>query len=308
MPSKVSKIELTPLDQLFTTQDERDDLKLERILELPIAELMSFKNHPFKVNKDDELSKMADSIKDYGVLVPALARPVGGGYELVSGHRRKVACELLGIESMPVIVREMSDDQAVILMVDSNLQREHILPSERAFAYKMKLGAIKHQGQRSDLTSAQVVPKLNSRDKVAEDAGVNRMEVTRYIRLTELIPQLLEMVDNRQIAFNPAVELSYLTHDEQKSLIEAMECEDCTPSLSQAQRFKKLSQEGKLNADVFYAVLTEEKPNQKEQLRFSVDSVKKFFPKDYSAKQMEEIVLKLLSDWQKRRERARDER
>ena len=272
----------------------------ETIKAIPISELHPFPENPYKVLDDEELQAMADSIRDYGVISPLVVRPRDeGGYEIISGHRRKKACEKAGIDTVPAFVRDMDRDTAVIALVDSNLHREHILPSEKAFAYKMKLEAIKHQG----IACGQLVHK--SRDLVAENNESGR-QVQRYIRLTELIPPILQMVDDGRIAFSPAVELSYLAENEQHNLLETMESEDCTPSLSQAQRMKKLSQDGKLDMDTIFAIMTEEKPNQKEQIKLPKERIKKFFPKDYTAKQMEEIIMKLLADWQRKRERSRN--
>ncbi len=293
------------LDELFSSQEERDDTKLERVKEIPLNELHPFRDHPFKIQNDEEMKRLIESIKKFGTLTPALARPLPeGGYELISGHRRLAACQVLGIETMPVIVREMSDDEAVIAMVDANLQREHILPSEKAFAYKMKLDAIKHQG----VTSAQVGQKLLSVEKVAEDAGESRNQVKRYIRLTYLIHELLEMVDENKIAFNPAVEISYLDKAEQRVLLDAMGLNDCTPSHAQAIRLKKLSQEGVLQDQTIYDILAEQKPNQQEQYKFKREDIRKYFPKSYTDKQVYDTVIKLLEQWQRKRERDRDSR
>jgi len=295
----------TSPDELFSSQEERDDAKLERVKEIPLNELHPFKEHPFKIQNDDEMKRLIDSIQKFGTLTPALARPLQeGGYELISGHRRLAACQVLGIETMPVIVRDMSDDEAVIAMVDANLQREHILPSEKAFAYKMKLDAIKHQG----VTSAQVGQKLLSVEKVAEDAGESRNQIKRYIRLTYLIPELLSMVDENKIAFNPAVEISYLEQSEQRVLLNAMELNDCTPSHAQAIRLKKLSQEGVLQDQTIYDILAEQKPNQQEQYKFKREDIRKYFPQSYTDKQVCDTVIKLLEQWQRRRERDRDSR
>ena len=293
------------LDELFSSQEERDDAKLERVKDIPLTELHPFKDHPFKIKNDDEMKRLVESIQKFGTLTPALARPLQeGGYELISGHRRLAACQVLGIETMPVIIREMSDDEAVIAMVDTNLQREHILPSEKAFAYKMKLDAIKHQG----VASGQVGQKLLSVEKVAEDAGESRNQVKRFIRLTYLIPELLSMVDENKIAFNPAVEISYLDQSEQRALLSAMELNDCTPSHAQAIRLKKLSQEGVLQDRTIYDILAEQKPNQQEQYRFKREEIRKYFPKSYTDKQVCDTVIKLLEQWQRRRERDRDSR
>ena len=294
------------LDELFSSQEERDDAKLERVKDIPLTELHPFKDHPFKIQNDDEMKRLIESIQKFGTLTPALARPLPeGGYELISGHRRLAACQVLGIETMPVIVRDMSDDEAVIAMVDANLQREHILPSEKAFAYKMKLDAIKHQG----ITSSQLGTKLiRSDEKVAMDAGESRNQVQRYIRLTYLIPELLEMVDDGKIAFNPAVEISYLDKAEQQVLLDAMEQNDCTPSHAQSIRLKKLSQEGVLQDQTIYDTLAEQKPNQQEQYKFKREDIRKYFPKSYTDKQVCDTVIKLLEQWQRRRERDRDSR
>ena len=293
------------LDELFSSQEERDDTKLERVKEIPLYELHSFKDHPFKIQNDEGMKRLIESIQKFGTLTPALARPLSeGGYELISGHRRLAACQVLEMKTMPVIIREMTDDEAVIAMVDANLQREHILPSEKAFAYKMKLDAIKHQG----ITSAQVGQKLLSVEKVAEDAGESRNQVKRYIRLTYLIPELLSMVDENKIAFNPAVEISYLEQSEQRILLNAMELNDCTPSHAQSIRLKKLSQEGVLQDQTIYDILAEQKPNQHEQYKFKREEIRKYFPKSYTDKQVCDTVIKLLEQWQRRRERDRDSR
>lgn len=293
------------LDELFSSQEERDDAKLERVKEIPLYELHPFKDHPFKIQNNEEMKRLIESIKKFGTITPALARPLpDGGYELISGHRRLAACQVLGIETMPVIIREMSDDEAVIAMVDANLQRETILPSEKAFAYKMKLDAIKHQG----VTSAQLGQKLLSVEKVAEDAGESRNQVKRYIRLTYLIPELLSMVDENKIAFNPAVEISYLERSEQQVLLEAMEQNDCTPSHAQAIRLKKLSQEGVLESQMIYEVMAEQKPNQQEQIKFRRDEFQQYFPPKYSNEQMRKDILKGLELLKRQRERNRDAR
>lgn len=293
------------LDELFSSQEERDDAKLERVKDIPLTELHPFKDHPFKIQNDDEMKRLVESIQKFGTLTPALARPLPeGGYELISGHRRLAACQVLGVETMPVIVREMTDDEAVIAMVDANLQREHILPSEKAFAYKMKLDAIKHQGK----ASVQVAEKLLSVEKVADDAGESKDQVRRYIRLTYLIPELLSMVDENKIAFNPAVEISYLDQSEQRVLLNAMELNDCTPSHAQSIRLKKLSQEGVLQDQTIYDILAEQKPNQQEQYKFKREDIRKYFPQSYTDKQVCDTVIKLLEQWQRRRERDRDSR
>ena len=292
----------------FSTEESRQDEQLEKIQEIPLSELHPFKDHPFKVKDDDAMIETADSIKKYGVLVPAIARPLpDGGYELVAGHRRRRASELAGKETMPVIVRDLDDDAATIIMVDSNLQRENLLPSERAFAYKMKLEAIKHQGARTDLTSVQVEQKLSARDQVAKEAGERSgIQVMRYVRLTELIPELLDMVDEKKIAFNPAYELSFLKPDEQQMLVETMDYEQATPSLSQAQRMKKFSQEGKLSEDVMLAIMSEEKKGDLDKVTLSSDTLRKYFPKSYTPAKMQETIIKLLEQWQKKRQRDQE--
>lgn len=301
-------IELASVDDLFSTEESRQDEQLEKIQEIPLSELHPFKDHPFKVKDDDAMIETADSIKKYGVLVPAIARPLpDGGYELVAGHRRRRASELAGKETMPVIVRDLDDDAATIIMVDSNLQRENLLPSERAFAYKMKLEAIKHQGARTDLTSVQVEQKLSARDQVAKEAGERSgIQVMRYVRLTELIPELLDMVDEKKIAFNPAYELSFLKPDEQQMLVETMDYEQATPSLSQAQRMKKFSQEGKLSEDVMLAIMSEEKKGDLDKVTLSSDTLRKYFPKSYTPAKMQETIIKLLEQWQKKRQRDQE--
>ena len=293
------------LDDLFSSQEERDDAKLERVKDIPLCELHPFKDHPFKIQNNEEMKHLIESIKKFGTITPALARPLPeGGYELISGHRRLAACQVLGIETMPVIIREMTDDEAVIAMVDANLQREIILPSEKAFAYKMKLDAIKHQGK----ASVQVAEKLLSVEKVADDAGESKDQVRRYIRLTHLIPELLSMVDENKMAFNPAVELSYLSHPEQFILLDAIKQNDCTPSHAQSIRLKKLSQEGTLNRDAIFEILAEQKPNQQEQYKFKREDIRKYFPKSYTDKQVYDTVIKLLEQWQRKRERDREAR
>ena len=308
MKSSAKKIELASVDDLFSTEESRQDEQLEKIQEIPLSELHPFKDHPFKVKDDDAMIETADSIKKYGVLVPAIARPLpDGGYELVAGHRRRRASELAGKETMPVIVRDLDDDAATIIMVDSNLQRENLLPSERAFAYKMKLEAIKHQGARTDLTSVQVEQKLSARDQVAKEAGERSgIQVMRYVRLTELIPELLDMVDEKKIAFNPAYELSFLKTDEQQMLVETMDYEQATPSLSQAQRMKKFSQEGKLSEDVMLAIMSEEEKADLDKVTLSSDTLRKYFPKSYTPAKMQETIIKLLEQWQKKRQRDQE--
>ena len=307
MRNSGKKIELASVDDLFSTEEERQDARLEKIQEIPLSELHPFRDHPFKVKDDDAMMETAESVRQYGVLVPAIARPdPEGGYELVAGHRRHRASQLAGKETMPVIVRDLDDDAATIIMVDSNLQRESLLPSERAFAYKMKLEAIKHQGARTDLTSRQVVGKLEMADVVGEKAGDSGRQVQRYIRLTELIPQLLDMVDERKIAFNPAYELSFLRKEEQVQLLDAMDSEQATPSLSQAQRLKKFGQEGELSPSVMRAIMSEEKKSEIDKVTFTADSLRRYFPKSYTPQRMQETIIKLLEQWQKRRQREQE--
>ena len=284
-----------------------DSAPVSGLVAIPVSDLHPFSRHPYKVRDDEAMREMVESVKQYGVLAPAIARPVAeGGYELVSGHRRKRACELAGLETMPVIVRELDDDAAAILVVDSNLQREDLLPSERAFAYKLKLEAIQHQGQRKDLTLVQLEPKLRARDVVAQEAGESSgVQVQRYIRLTELIPPLLDMVDERRIAFNPAYELSFLTKDEQAMLLDAMDSEQATPSLSQAQRLKQFSQRGELDAAVMRAIMSEEK-KEVERVTLKGDTLRKYFPASYTPKRMEETIIRLLEQWQKQQKRRRE--
>ena len=305
MTKRKSDFTLPTLDDLFTTQAERDDAKLERVQNIPLDKLHPFKNHPFKILNNEEMERMIESIRKVGTITPALARPLpDGGYELISGHRRLAACQVLGFETMPVIVREMSDDEAVIAMVDANLQRETILPSEKAFAYKMKLEAIKHQG----VTSRQVGEKLLSVTQVSKDSDDSERQIQRYIRLTYLIPELLSMVDDNKIAFNPAVEISYLDREEQLTLLDAINMNDCTPSHAQSIRLKKMSQDGLLTADAIYAILSEEKPNQKEQIKLPRDELRKYFPQNYSDEQIKRDILKGLELLKRQRERNRDAR
>lgn len=301
MKSSAKNIKLASVDDLFSTEENRIDESREKVIEIPLTELFPFKDHPFKVVDDEAMFETAESVKKYGILVPAIARPRDeGGYELVAGHRRKRACELAELDTMPVIIRNLDNDEAVIIMVDSNLQRENILPSERAFAFKLKLEAIKRQGARTDLTSTQVAQKLSA-EKVGDDAGVSKDQVRRYIRLTHLIPEILSMVDEKKIAFNPAVELSYLKKEEQNDLLEAMDMEQATPSLSQAQRLKKFSNEGKLSLEVMSAIMSEEKKGDLDKVTLTGDKLKKYFPKSYTPKQMEETIIKLLEGWHKKR-------
>lgn len=311
MKSSGKKLSLTSYDDLFTTEDARQEDQQERVMEIPLDKLQHFHDHPFQVRHDQSLQDMADSIKEYGVLSPALARPLpdGSGYEVISGNRRLEACILAGMETMPVIVRDMTDDEAIIAMVDANLQRENILPSERAYAYKMKLEAIKRQGFRADLPSGQVVQKSKtSVERVAEQAGESYKQVQRYIRLTELIPPILDMVDGvteQKIAFNPAVELSYLTLSEQTMLLDAMAAQEATPSLSQAQRLKKFSQQGKLSEDVMMAIMSEEK-KEVDRITLTTTTLSKYFPKSYTPKKMEETIIKLLEQWQRKRQHEQE--
>ena len=299
------KLSLTSYDDIFSTEEMRQDEKREKVKEIALCDLHPFKNHPFKVSDDERMQETTESIKEYGVLVPAIARPrAEGGYELISGHRRKRGCELAGRETMPVIVRDLDDDAATIIMVDSNLQRETLLPRERAWAYRMKMEAIRHQGDRSDQTYRQVGDKLKSADIVGQAAGESGRQVQRFVRLTELIPQLLAMVDERKIAFNPAVELSYLSKDEQTNLLDAIESEQATPSLSQAQRIKKLSQSGDLNEDSILGIMSEQKkPELSSNITLSGDKLKKYFPKSYTPAQIENTIFKLLDSWLRKRQR-----
>lgn len=310
MKSSARNIELKSVDDLFSTEESRADAQREKVQEIPLGELHPFRNHPFKVKDDAAMQDTVDSVREYGVLVPAIARPdPDGGYELIAGHRRHYASELAGKETMPVIVRDLDDDAATIIMVDSNLQREELLPSERAFAYKMKLEAMKHQGERLDLTSAQVGRKLENRESreiLAEQVGQSRNQISRFIRLTELIPTLLDMVDERKIAFNPAVELSYLKKEEQTLLLEAMDSEQATPSLSQAQRLKKFSQQKMLSLDVMRAVMSEEKKTDLDRVTLKNETLRKYFPKSYTPKQMEDTIIKLLEGWYKKRQLSQE--
>ena len=301
MPRKNANISLSSYDDIFSTDQSRADAQREQVQEIPLSELHPFEGHPFRVVDDEEMEKTVESIKEYGVLTPAIARPdPDGGYEIISGHRRHHASELAGKETMPVIVREMDDDAAIILMVDSNLQREQLLPSERAFAYRMKMDAIKHQGKT---TSPQVASKSRSDDEVGQKEGISGDTVRRYIRLTELVPQLLDMVDTGQIKFNPAVELSYLAREEQEQFIEAMDYAQAAPSLSQAQRIKKLAQSGECTLDAMCEIMNEVKKGELDKVTFKTDSLRKYFPKSYTSKQMEEKIIQLLEQWQKKRDR-----
>ena len=307
MKSSAKKVELASVDDLFSTEESRADAQRERVMEIPLSELHPFQNHPFKVKDDEAMMETADSIRQYGVLVPAIARPdPNGGYELVAGHRRRRASELAEKETMPVIVRDLDDDAATIIMVDSNLQRESLLPSERAFAYKMKLDAMKHQGARTDLTSAQVGPKLTAAEKIAENSPDSKSQIKRFIRLTELVPELMDMVDEKKIAFNPAYELSFLKKEEQVDLLDAMDSEQATPSLSQAQRLKKFSQEGHLSIDVMRAIMSEEKKSELDKVTLTSDTLRKYFPKSYTPQRMQETIIKLLEAWQRKRQRDQE--
>lgn len=313
MKSSGKKLSLTSYDDIFTTEDARQEDQRERVVEIPLDNLQHFHDHPFQVRHDQALQDMANSIKEYGVLSPGLARPLpdGSGYEVISGNRRLEACILAGMETMPIIVRDMSDDEAIIAMVDANLQRENILPSERAYAYKMKLEAIKRQGARTDLTCSQVGNKFAGRKSseiLADQVGESKNQIFRYIRLTELIPPILDMVDGvteRKIAFNPAVELSYLTLSEQTMLLDAMEAQEATPSLSQAQRLKKFSQQGKLSEDVMIAIMSEEK-KEVDHITLTTTTLSKYFPKSYTPKKMEETIIKLLEQWQRKRQHEQE--
>lgn len=309
MSAKPRDLGMTPLDDLFSTDESRAEAQLEKVVTLNPADISDFPNHPFKVKQDEAMAEMVDSVKQYGVLVPALVRPkADGGYEMVAGHRRKCAAMLAGITEMPCIIRNLTDDEATIIMVDSNLQRETILPSEKAFAYKMKLEAMKRQGQRSDLTSAPLEPKLKgsrSNEELAASSPDSRSQIQRYIRLTELIPPVLDMVDSGKIAFRPAVELSYLSKEQQQSLYDTMECEDCTPSLAQAIKMKEFSRDGKLTEEVILSIMQEEKPNQREQFKMPKERISKYFAPGTPAQKIEDTIIKALELY-RRRERQRD--
>lgn len=309
MSVKPRDLGMTPLDDLFSTDESRAEAQLEKVIKLNPDEISDFPNHPFKVNQDDDMAEMVESIKKYGVLVPALVRPKeDGGYEMVAGHRRKFAASLAGVSEIPCIVRSLTDDEATIVMVDSNLQREKILPSEKAFAYKMKLEAIKRQGRRTDLTSAPLEPKLKgsrSNEELAANSPDSRSQIQRYIRLTEPIPPVLQMVDDGKIAFRPAVELSYLSKEQQESLYSTMECEDCTPSLAQAIKMKEFSKDGKLTDEVILSIIQEEKPNQREQLKIPKERISKYFAPGTPAQKIEDTIIKALELYRKR-ERQRD--
>ena len=307
MPIGSGNLALKGLDDLFSTEENRQEEQREQVQQISIDALHPFTNHPFKVLDDEAMTRTVESIAQYGVLAPLIARPRpdGDGYEIISGHRRQYAAKLAGLDTLPVIVRQMSDDAAVILMVDSNLQREHILPSERAFAYKMKLDAIKNQGARSDLTSVQVAPKLST-EKIGEEVGMSKDNVKRYIRLTNLVPELLDMVDEKKIAFNPAVELSYLDEAQQRDFLEAMNDTQNAPSLSQAQRLKKLAQEGHFSYDVAFAVMGEEKKDELDKVVIKNDTLRKYFPRSFTPKQMEDTIIKLLDQWQRKQQRQNE--
>ena len=308
MPRKGANVTLSSYDEIFTTEEGRTESQQEHVQMIPLSELHPFEGHPFRVVDDDEMQKTVESVKQYGALTPAIARPdPDGGYEIISGHRRLRASELAGLDKLPVIVREMDDDTAIIFMVDSNLQREHILPSERAFAYKMKMDALKHQGERKDLqkgsTSRQVVGKLEAADIIGQDTGESGRQVQRFIRLTELIPEIRDMVDEKKIAFNPAVELSYLKPEEQREFLDAMDYAQAAPSLSQAQRLKKLSQEGECKLDAMCEVMNEVKKDDMTTITIPHDVLRKYFPKSYTPQQMQDVIVKLLDQWQKKRNR-----
>ena len=306
MPKRGGNISLTSYDDIFETDESRAESQLERVQNISISELVPFKDHPFKVVDDEAMLRTTESIAQYGVLTPLIARPLeDGGYEIISGHRRAHAAEMAGLTEVPVLVRDLDNDAATVLMVDSNLQRESILPSERAFAYKMKLEAMKHQGERTDLTSVQVGPKLDSASKIGEDAGESRSQIKRFIRLTNLIPELLDMVDQKQISFNPAVELSYLAPEEQEIFMQAMDEVQAAPSLSQAQRLKKLAQEGDFTMDSAREIMNEVKKGDLERVTFRNEQLRKYFPRSYTAQQMQDTIIKLLDQWQKKK--ARDQ-
>ena len=308
MPKGSLNVSLKGADDIFSTEESRQEQQREQVQQIPIGELFPFKNHPFKVLDDESMQRTVESVEQYGVLSPLIARPrPEGGYEIISGHRRQHAAQLARLDALPVIVRQMDDDAAVLLMVDSNLQRENILPSERAFAYKMKLETIKNQGARSDLTSGQIVQKSKlSIERVAEDAGEGYKTVQRFIRLTNLIPELLDMVDEKKIAFNPAVELSYLDTNQQREFLEAMNDTQNAPSLSQAQRLKKLAQEGHFSYDVAFAVMGEEKKDELDKVVIKNDTLRKYFPRSYTPKQMEDTIIKLLEQWQRKQQRQNE--
>ena len=306
MPKNSLNVSLKGADDIFSTEESRQEQQREQVQQIPIGELFPFKNHPFKVLDDESMQRTVESVEQYGVLSPLIARPrPEGGYEIISGHRRQHAAQLAGLDALPVIVRQMDDDAAVLLMVDSNLQRENILPSERAFAYKMKLEALKNQGARSDLTSVQVAPKLST-EKIGEEVGMSKDNVKRYIRLTNLVPELLDMVDEKKIAFNPAVELSYLDESQQRDFLEAMNDTQNAPSLSQAQRLKRLAQKGHFSYDVAFAVMGEEKKDELDKVVIKNDTLRKYFPRSYTPKQMEDTIIKLLDQWQRKQQRQNE--
>ena len=307
MPKNSLNVSLKGADDIFSTEESRQEQQREQVQQIPIGELFPFKNHPFKVLDDESMQRTVESVEQYGVLSPLIARPrPEGGYEIISGHRRQHAAQLAGLDTLPVIVRNMDDDAAVLLMVDSNLQRENILPSERAFAYKMKLEALKNQGARSDLTSSQLGMKLQALDIVGQETGDSRNQVHRFIRLTNLVPELLDMVDEKKIAFNPAVELSYLDESQQRDFLEAMNDTQNAPSLSQAQRLKKLAQEGQFSYDVAFAVMGEEKKDELDKVVIKNDTLRKYFPRSYTPKQMEDTIIKLLEQWQRKQQRQNE--
>ena len=307
MPKNSLNVSLKGADDIFSTEESRQEQQREQVQQIPIGELFPFKNHPFKVLDDESMQRTVESVEQYGVLSPLIARPrPEGGYEIISGHRRQHAAQLAGLDALPVIVRNMDDDAAVLLMVDSNLQRENILPSERAFAYKMKLEALKNQGARSDLTSTQVVSKLRSNEQLGAENNQSRETVRRFIRLTNLIPELLDMVDEKKIAFNPAVELSYLDEAQQRDFLEAMNDTQNAPSLSQAQRLKKLAQEGHFSYDVAFAVMGEEKKDELDKVVIKNDTLRKYFPRSFTPKQMEDTIIKLLDQWQRKQQRQNE--
>ena len=307
MPKNSLNVSLKGADDIFSTEESRQEQQREQVQQIPIGELFPFKNHPFKVLDDESMQRTVESVEQYGVLSPLIARPrPEGGYEIISGHRRQHAAQLAGLDALPVIVRNMDDDAAVLLMVDSNLQRENILPSERAFAYKMKLEALKNQGARSDLTSVQLGRKLETADIVGQESGDSRNQVRRFIRLTNLVPELLDMVDEKKIAFNPAVELSYLDTNQQRDFLEAMNDTQNAPSLSQAQRLKKLAQEGHFSYDVAFAVMGEEKKDELDKVVIKNDTLRKYFPRSYTPKQMEDTIIKLLEQWQRKLQRQNE--
>ena len=307
MPKGSLNVSLKGADDIFSTEESRQEQQREQVQQIPIGELFPFKNHPFKVLDDEAMQRTVESVAQYGVLAPLIARPrPEGGYEIISGHRRQHAAQLAGLDALPVIVRQMDDDAAVLLMVDSNLQRENILPSERAFAYKMKLEALKNQGARSDLTSTQLVSKLRSNEQLGAENNQSRETVRRFIRLTNLVPELLDMVDEKKIAFNPAVELSYLDESQQRDFLEAMNDTQNAPSLSQAQRLKRLAQEGHFSYDVAFAVMGEEKKDELDKVVIKNDTLRKYFPRSYTPKQMEDTIIKLLDQWQRKQQRQNE--